>query len=367
MTASSPQVMISGYFGYANTGDEAILAAMIPALQAEIPGVRIVVLGHKPRAMQLPPGVRAIDRMFLPGILWELFRSRLFISGGGGLIQDSTGASTVMYYLGLVRLARWMGRPVLIYGQGIGPITTEIGRRWIRRILPTVQAITVRDEESKQLLHTLGVHHPPIEVTADPVLGLRPAPPEDVEAAVRAEGLDGTPVIGLSLRPWITGQPFLPALTDTMAEVAAQTGARILCLPFQPSQDRDICAEAAARLGARARVLRRDWPPQILLGLIGRLDLVVAMRLHALIFAGVQSVPMVGISYDPKVQQFLYLAEQPCLPLEPFNPPLLKGEVMEQWKNRASMKTALSRRLAALEDRAAEPARIAARLLEIQP
>lgn len=45
--------------------------------------------------------------------------------------------------------------------------------------------------------------------------------------------------------------------------------------------------------------------PQLMLEEVSKCDLVIGMRLHSLIYAASQYVPPVGISYDPKIDQFL--------------------------------------------------------------
>jgi len=66
-------------------------------------------------------------------------------------------------------------------------------------------------------------------------------------------------------------------------------------------------------------VLRGEASPADLVAVTASLDLVVAMRLHALIFAASQAVPAVGLSYDPKVAAFCKLAGLPCLELGEVN------------------------------------------------
>jgi polysaccharide pyruvyl transferase WcaK-like protein len=41
--------------------------------------------------------------------------------------------------------------------------------------------------------------------------------------------------------------------------------------------------------------------------------LMVGMRLHALIFAAISSTPMIGLSYDPKIDAFLQQVDQPLI------------------------------------------------------
>ena len=92
--------MISGYYGFGNAGDEAILASMIQQFRQEIPDVEIIVLTENPDKTHKEHGVETIQR----SNFWRIFKVMgqvdLFISGGGGLIQDTTGFNTVLFYLG---------------------------------------------------------------------------------------------------------------------------------------------------------------------------------------------------------------------------------------------------------------------------
>jgi len=85
------KIMISGYYGFNNTGDEAILKSMVRAFKEKIPRIKMVVLSHSPLQTSQTYQVKAINRLHLIDIMRCLRDTNLFISGGGGLLQDSTG------------------------------------------------------------------------------------------------------------------------------------------------------------------------------------------------------------------------------------------------------------------------------------
>jgi polysaccharide pyruvyl transferase CsaB len=232
------------------------------------------------------------------------------VSGGGSLLQDVTSARSLLYYLGLILMARALRRPVVVLAQGIGPLRRPALRRLTARALQGVARITVRDADSAAELRGMGVGsggHPEILVTADPVFALAPAPPERGQALLA--GIPGPrPWVGVSVRPWPGIDALLPSLGGALTQIEGAGGTPVF-LPLQPAADRPLCCSLAERVG-RGVVWPGALQPAEWLAVVSALDLVVAMRLHALIFAAVSGVPCLGLSYDPKVTRLLARLER---------------------------------------------------------
>ena len=295
------RLLLSGYYGYGNAGDEAVLAGLVRGFKqsAEADSLELTALSGDPAKTEAEHGIRAVDRYHLPTLLRETRRTDVFLSGGGSLLQDVTSAHGIFYYLGVVRLAQMLGKKTMFIAQGIGPLKLARSRRLVRSVANRLNAVTVRDPDSAQLLRDIGVSQPQIEVTGDPALLL--------EAPPRTDGNTGA--FGVALRPW-PGQDSLP---DRVADACRTVlgGHRALLLPMQPGPDRPV-AEQFARswrqgLGGQNRdtlcTPERGLDP--LLANIAGCELMVGMRLHALILAAAAGVPSVALSYDPKVAAFM--------------------------------------------------------------
>lgn len=311
------RIVISGYYGFRNSGDEAVLRSILLALaeQGEAAGVTIqpVVLSADPAWTSQMYGVEAVRRMH-PKDLWNALRtSDGLISGGGSLLQDATSAKTIPYYTGVIKLAQLLGKPTFIYSQGIGPVT----RRWmdplIRGVMRKSAYVSVRDAESAELLKRIGVPHSRIEVVPDPVMGLPlPAGSAAVERAEAAGDAAAVPVVGVSLRHWRKDGADLGRAADALAELASRRPVRLRFLPFHTPDDAEtsrlVMERLAGRLagGSTAELAAPGDDPQQMLLEVSRCDALFGMRLHALIYAANQMVPMLGLSYDPKIDQFLH-------------------------------------------------------------
>jgi len=361
---ASTKIVISGYYGYGNAGDEAILAAMLQALSRELPDAEFCVLSGHPDRTRKAFGVRSVHGKNILAIMRELFRASLLVSGGGGLIQDSTGFQTIVYYLSIVRMARYLRKPVMFYAQGVGPVRTTQGRALTRKVASKVQLITVRDDESKALFEEMGVQGPPIIVTADPVLALEPASAARVDAILADEAVPlDQRVVGLSVRPWPDSPQAREGFVAVGKDLVAR-GCRVLVMPFQESQDREICDDIGQAIGEGARVLRREYPPTELMGIIGRLHAVVGMRLHALIFGAAQGVPVAGVAYDPKVAHFLRRMEAPSVPLEGMTPAHLIAAARDVVDNAERHHERLLRLAPPMQEQARDTARLLRDLLK---
>lgn len=307
------RIVLSGYYGFHNSGDEAVLKSILTALEeagAEA-GLTIepIVLSGDPEWTSRHYGVEAVPRMKLGEVRRALKRSDGLISGGGSLLQDATGMGSIPYYLGILALARWCGKPTFAYAQGIGPVNRGLFKPFIAKAFKKAKYASVRDGESAALLHGYGVPAAKVEVVPDPVMGLPPgAPGADEPADARASGSEDTrPVVGVSVRFWRDDRADLDRAAAALEALAARTpgGVRLRFLPFHHGGDEDASRYVMERLSCAAELAPAHEDPQRMLREVGRCALLVGMRLHSLIYAANRGVPLLGISYDPKIDQFL--------------------------------------------------------------
>lgn len=300
------KLVISGYYGFDNAGDEAMLLAMVGAFRSMEPSLDITVISGNPADTRQRYGVSAVHRLNLWGIIRAIQRCDLLISGGGSLLQDVTSGRSIFYYLGIMQLACWMGRPIMLYAQGIGPIRSRLARAFMKHIGNRVAVGTVRDRGSLTELAGLGVTRPQVTVTADPVLALTPASPELGRRLIDGLGLTGEgPVIGFSVREWQECDHYKTVFAAVADRLVVEIGARIVFIPMQWPDDVTAARRVAIRMRQPHGVIEKKCDTTELLSIVRNLDLLVGVRLHALIFAAVTERPFVGVSYDPKIERFL--------------------------------------------------------------
>lgn len=314
------QVVISGYYGFRNSGDEAVLQSILLALEAEgkAAGITIepVVLSIDPELTSRMYGVKAVHRM-KPKEVWKALRGcDGLISGGGSLLQDATGWKTIPYYLAVLKLAQWLKKPTFIYAQGLGPVNRSIFFSPIVSTFAKCAYVSVRDKESANLLAKMG-YTKDVEVVPDPVMGL-PLREQDVVAGKGQAGEAGVyaaerpAVIGVSVRHWNKDGSDLKGIAQSLALVAAEypRGIALRFLPFHPPGDAEASGEVirqlkAAGVSGEISLVSDVEHPQAMLQEVASCDLLIGMRLHSLIYGASQEVPVVAISYDPKIDQFM--------------------------------------------------------------
>ena len=290
------RVVISGYYGFGNAGDEAVLAGILAVLRPRLPHADVVVLSGNPSQTRRLHGVRAVPR--ITGALRTLPGADLFISGGGSLIQDVTSTRSALYYLGVLGLATVLARATVVYAQGIGPLQRGWVRALARRILARTTLITVRDEDSVSVLKDLGIIRP-VHLVADPAFVLVPTPAAQIQDVI---GSHHTPRIGVALRSW-RDDAFVDALVEGLRAARRRLGeTEIVVLALHPECDLALCTRVAQDVGGRVLA---GLPPSDLMAVIGTMDLLVGGRLHALIASVLMGVPPIGLSYDPKVDGFV--------------------------------------------------------------
>lgn len=306
------KILISGYYGFNNIGDESILRTVIDNLREKLPDVDITVLSQDPERTAEKYAVKSVRRMSLPDIFRAVRRCDLLLSGGGSLLQDATSGRSILYYLFILRLAQLLGKQTFIYSQGIGPISTPRNRRLTASILRRADGIVVRDAKSRDLLLEIGVPGQLVHVTADPVIRVkRPDPAQGLRILER----EGCPkerlTVGWAVKARKPNREFLQEVYRCILWLREEYGADSVLIPFFYDEDVGACEDVARRLDGKAGCLRQKYLSEETLSIIGCMDVLVGVRLHSLIYAAVMGVPMIGVSYDPKVDSFLASIERP--------------------------------------------------------
>jgi len=232
----------------------------------------------------------------------------------------------------------------MFIAQGIGPLTLPRSRKLVAAVAAKLSAITVRDEASAALLREIGVSRPPIEVTADPALLLSASRP------VQRSGF------GVALRPW-SGQEGIG--TKVAAACVLLAGHRPLLLAMQPKSDTAVSEQFAgqwAKLEPQNAAMLRTTGDSLgaLLSSIAECDMMVGMRLHALILAAAAGVPSVALSYDPKVTAFMAASGQgdAVVELKGSAPGVLAETIGRVWAERPARAAALDAALPELRAKA---------------
>lgn len=384
-TAERPvRILLAGYFGAGNLGDEAILAATLNAFRNHLGAafVPIVAAYDSDRVTRAHGAIETVDVWSIDALASAVERVQLVVWGGGGLLQDhwfvpaetllANARGGVPAHVRVPLLAALKGTPCMMYGQGVGPLTHPESRRAAALVCRTLAAITVRDETSAELLRSCGVHDPPIVVTADPALSLVPVDSTNLAGQLLALGLrtQARPLVAVSprlppdgSRTWI--QPLIDALRQTV--VAREGSVLFVAFDSGPDGDARLCEELATRLGGppTAAALTSPLGPADCVGVLGLCDLVVATRLHGLVLAAVAGSPAIALDYDPKVRAMAQRLAPvvPVLALAQLDATHLAAEIEAALDTASDRRKALANMLSVLRREEAVNARVALDLL----
>lgn len=302
-------VLISGYYGFNNTGDEAMIETMSALLAKK--DCALIVLSSNPERTKELYNVQSYDRYKLSEIIKAIKKADIVVSGGGTLFQDITSKKSIWYYLAIIKIAQFFRKKICIAYQGIGPIDTKIHRRMIKHTLnkKSVKLIGLRDNQAIEYAKELGIKENKIKFSSDMIFMMNPPAKERCEKIVKdnVHNLkDDEKLIGFSVREWKDKDR-----TDQLAEVADKLvekyNARIVFFPFHKPKDAEISKIIMHKMKHEDMtvLMPNRYLPSEILGTMGMMDVNIGVRLHSLVFSAVMNVPTIGITYDPKIDGFL--------------------------------------------------------------
>ncbi|NLY20490.1 MAG: polysaccharide pyruvyl transferase CsaB [Tissierellia bacterium] len=302
------KVLLSGYYGFDNSGDDAILRALVDDIKKLNSDIEIIVLSKDPAKTERLYGVKAVNRFSIKEVNSALNYVDMFVSGGGSLLQDVTSTRSIIYYLAVIYMALMKKKKTYVIANGIGPIDKPFNRRMTKKILNRVDYITLRDEDSFEFVKELNVKNPKIEVTSDPVFRLKETSEERIDEIFELEKFPkDRKLVGISLRNWKNIDNIIENLSEFCNRIISEEDVDIVFIPMHFPEDLDISKQVMDKIEYRdnIHILDNKYSAEEIIGVISRLDIILAMRLHALIYAIKCETPIVGLVYDPKLDGLL--------------------------------------------------------------
>lgn len=349
MTSGAPTgILLSGYFGCGNLGDDLLLSAAVAELRVVAPGAHLLVrdggqvarLPHfgsdveltgtdtiladrsRPRAWRL---VRFITRM-----VGLLRRCDWLVFAGGTVFHEQNGAHSLMVQWLVCRLARLAGVRIAALGVGVSDLQSSRGRWLMRDIVGHSDLFLVRDEAGRRQCGSGAAR-----VTEDLVFGweelLRVRRGRADKHQVGRDGIGRDQIgggAGAARTIALTVCP--PAFRGAAQERAVlalaeavrawqQAGHRVVFLVFYAAggaaDDRAMFETIIERLDCDRQVEIRapTSAPQALVEAYHDIDAVCGMRFHGLVLAAMFGIPFVGVAHDNKISEICRRFDMPCL------------------------------------------------------
>lgn len=333
-----PRVVIHGGYGKRNMGDDALFHAIYTRVRENLHDAHITAVCHGPERIKAwYPDISTCHFKSL-GAVRCMLKSDVYIVGGGGIINKINTYSGNMVFRLLDMKGKFMflaaivaklsGAAAVFYGIGAESFP-DAGVRFLARVaLNHVASVSVRDPLSLTNLKKAGVHRNIVQVL-DPALSLSPDQPESIYPLLERLGLQPKgrrprPLVGLNLRyvgdPAVSNERSLHEAARLVTHLVEEMGVDVLFLSISQhtskplEDDLDFGLRLHERLPETVatgyRVLTEYPRPREFMTLLGQMDAMILSRLHAVILGTKQGVPILTVTYDDKVTQFVRLSGQ---------------------------------------------------------
>lgn len=288
------RVVVAGYYGFGNMGDEILLQVVLDWLR-QYPQLEPWVLSGEADQTRRHHRAPAVNRASVFGVVYALARARALVFGGGGLLQDATSRRSLWYYLSLLRLARWLRVPVMLVGQGLGPLSAK-GEQRVAQAFRRVAYVSVRDEHSLRLLQRWNV----ARARLGPDLAFclpAPAPVQDRQVI---------PLLGVALvsPPESVYETVLRRVAGAVEAAQQELGLTPIYLAANP-RDLRFGIALNGKVPALTVLPLTQGAAENHQALLSGFKVIWGSRLHVLILAAQAGVPFAALGYDPKVEQFM--------------------------------------------------------------
>jgi polysaccharide pyruvyl transferase CsaB len=301
------RILIAGYYGFGNLGDELILSSILSQLRGRYSNPEVTVLSANPSETETYHRIHAVSRWNVFSVLAALWRHDFLILGGGGLLQNKTSDRSLIYYLSLIAFARVMQCPVVLFAMGVESIEGSFLRSVTRFLLNGSDVkITVRDEVSKQILVEIGVPAPSIHITADPVF-------THASSGVRREryGFQGASALLIPRFPCPASGRRLFAIAGRI--LREEKKMKVSGLLFQPQAELPHLQKFNGEMILSDQDFLTGFSLDETAAEVGKYDWILSARFHGLVLAALAGRPFIGVGDPNKVGRLCRTMKMPFL------------------------------------------------------
>lgn len=324
------KIILSGFYGARNLGDELILRSIAKRLMKNDESVQVFVASEAPVRVEAEHGLQSFERKNHSVAADQVKTASAVLLGGGGLWHDYTferggglgalfngGKISIAGFAALPMMGRVLDIPFYVVGMGVGPLTNFDAQKTVKFVAKESSSIYVRDPESEALLRQVGIDERLIFNAPDVVYAIDLQRLNNKQQEILPSGItDSTVYVGLNLRPWSGFE--MDSVFQNVAEAInslsrkMREDGRTLAVVPMPMQggagiDRAAIAEVTRRL--ESDVIVEDLSADeglsagSLVSVLSKCSVVISMRLHAALIAHRSNIPVVGLCYDPKVRR----------------------------------------------------------------
>jgi len=307
------RILISGYFGFRNLGDELILHKEIEDVKEIVPDAEIIVWSGNPSYTEEFHGVKAVNRFSVDDTVDAVKESDVVIVGGGGLIHEYFGINVkdmfnsfgynIPAYFIVPLIAKMFKKPLFYWCHGVGPIFSEDGKKLLSWFYSLSDFTTVRDRYSFNLLSSVSGLKPLVDI--DPVLAM------DITKFLEKswDFRDNSLIVGLNLRPWFGIDLLIDRLLPIVSEISRKyTNIIFVPIPFDLSDsgDKVVLRKFFEKFDEEGvRILDNITSEKDVISLLSSVDLFIGMRYHSLILSFLLKKRSFAISYDSKTDELI--------------------------------------------------------------
>lgn len=350
MVDGAARLLISGYYGFDNFGDEAILRVFTDEWRRRRPADELSVLSARPALTRARYDVAAIARADWRNVRTAVARCDVLVSGGGGLLQTATSIRSAAYYAGIIREATRMRRRAAIFAQGIGPLN-YVGRQIVKRFCAGAGLAVVRDSRSRDLLRSI-LPDLDVRIGADPVFLASATVDPAAATALANEGIraQAGPIVAIVPRRGALLDRSIDRLAALVDRLSTRHGAQVVFVPLQLPEDAEASTAVIRRCKSAPVLLVGGYDLKAMTALVAACSAVVSMRLHALILAARLAVPFLAVPYDPKIGALVDELAYPMQPLARDDDGSAAADAL--WAQRSQLRDRLALSAPALVERA---------------